>query len=247
MTIEEQLLAADSRVATSDSRLSTIFVPLRSRRVLRAKTMQKLQHALPAFALIASGMHMLSENPHGFALGLGVAEIVVSIVLIVTMARSVRAVVRMRARGETRLGQSTDRDPSPVHHGIDWVDVWSSAMLFVESAERYQANHRILRPSLLTAVGLLLIGLFHGRMLRFAERRRALRVTADEIYVGGKPFRSWRARWADVTGVTVHDGVAEISARGGRTRRIDLTDLLNAGEVTRALADVQRRLTERPS
>jgi hypothetical protein len=238
-TTDARLPTTDSGLPTTDSRLLTISVPLQSRRARRAKTVQKLQHAIPAFALLANGLNLLSEQPHGFALGLGISEVVVSAVLIVVMARSVRAVTRKKGTGP---GEHSDRDRSPSHHGVDWVDIWTSAMLFTESAERYHLHHKLLRPSLLTAIGLLALGLMHGRVLTFAERRRALRLTEDEVYVGGKPFRSWRAKWGQIAGVTIGDRFADIRTRDGRQRRIDLADLINADEVKDALVEMQRRL-----
>ena len=144
--------------------MDPIVVPLLSRRLNRAQTMQKLNHAIPAMGLIVAGVQALKEGARGFDLALAIVEVGTSVVLVATIARSVR---------EARKGG--ERKP-PHAHGIEWVDIWAAAVLFVEAAERWHLRHHIARPLILTACLTLGLGLFHGRMTAFRRRRRSLRI-----------------------------------------------------------------------
>jgi hypothetical protein len=44
------------------------------------------------------------------------------------------------------------------------------------------------RPTLLLAVVMMTIGLLHGRLAAWGQRRRALRLTASGLAIGGKLF-----------------------------------------------------------
>jgi hypothetical protein len=52
------------------------LAPLRSRKYQRSLTLQKIQHAAPAAALLLQGFATLQSKPHGFELGLSTIEIV---------------------------------------------------------------------------------------------------------------------------------------------------------------------------
>ena len=104
-----------------------MIVPLRSKRRERALLMQKLQHAAPAFVLLAAGLHALSEEPHGFALGLAIFEIASSVLLIGTVIRALRG-ARRPANARASLN---------AHHGVDWIDIFTGSVLLAEVAERF--------------------------------------------------------------------------------------------------------------
>ena len=207
-----------------------LVVPLQSRRVKRALTVQKLNHAVPTVGLIFSGVQALQHGAQGFELLLAVVEIVTSAFLIVTLARSIRA-----ARAAAPPAHRT-------HAHIDWVDIWAAGVLFAEAGERWHLRHHIARPIILNALLTLALGLAHGRMDAFRRRRRAMRLTADGIHIAGKPFRSFTARWGEIAEVTMADSSAEIRTHAGRVRRLDLADLENAAEVRVALKEAQRRV-----
>jgi hypothetical protein len=208
-----------------------LVVPLQSRRVKRALTVQKLNHAVPTVGLIFSGVQALQHGAEGFELLLAVVEIVTSAFLIVTLARSIRAARAAAPPASHRT-----------HAHIDWVDIWAAGVLFAEAGERWHLRHHIARPIILNALLTLALGLAHGRMDAFRRRRRAMRLTADGIHIPGKPFRSFAAQWGEIAAVTMSDSAAEIRTRAGRLRRLDLADLENAAEVRVALKEAQRRV-----
>jgi hypothetical protein len=60
--------------------------------------------------------------------------------------------------------------------------------------------------------------------------------------VRGRFFRRFAASWADLESIDLDDRRAQIVARGGRRRRINLKDLRNAEEVRDALLAARERL-----
>jgi hypothetical protein len=210
--------------------MDSVVVLLQSRRLERAQLLQKMNHAIPAAGLLVTGMQALGEGVEGAGLALAVVEIVTSAMLIVTFARGARSA---RQRGPRAHGPS---------HGVDWIDIWAAAVLFAEVAERWHLTRHLSRPTILTAIITLALGLFHGRIAASLQRRRAVRITADGIYVRARPFRGLTARWADVASISIAGQVAEVRTRGGRARRVDLTDLRNADEVRAAFVEGSRRL-----
>jgi hypothetical protein len=212
-----------------------VIVPLRSKRRERALVLQKLQHAAPAIVLLFSGVRTLGDDPHGAALALAVFEIVSSVLLIATMARALRAAKR-----------PVDAAAAPHHHhghhGVDWIDIFTAAVLFAEAWERYHESHHIARPTILLGLTLLTVGLLHGKIITRAQHRRTLRIDDDGVYVGGKPFRSLRARWSEVAAIDIGDRYGTITLKNGRVRRLDLPDLEGSTHVRAALAAAQQRL-----
>jgi hypothetical protein len=206
------------------------IVPLRSRRRDRGLFAQKLQHAIPAGPLLFAGVQAIAHGEHGLALALALFEIATSALLIGTVARELRAVTRP-------AGPSAHA----AHHGIDWVHVFAAAVLLAEVMEHYHLTHHIRRPTLLTAFLTLGLGLFHARLQRLSERRRALRVDDEGLQIGGNFFRTFRARWEEIASIEVGDRYASIKTADGRERRLNLADLHGAGQVRAALADAQSR------
>jgi hypothetical protein len=207
-----------------------IVVPLLSRRLNRAQAMQKLNHAVPTVGLVVAGVQALKEGARGFDLALAIVEIGTSVLLVATIARSIR--------GARKSGQRGLQHP----HGIDWVDIWAAAVLFVEAAERWHLRHHMPRPLILTAFITLGLGLFHGRIAAFRRRRRSLRISTEGLYVSGRPFSTFTAPWRDIAAIVIAGRSAEIRTRTGRVRRLDLADLENADDVRRALEEAQARL-----
>lgn len=207
-----------------------IVVPLLSRRLNRAQLLQKFNHAIPAMGLIVAGLQALKAGARGFDLALAIVEIGTSVLLVATIARSIRDARRKLTR-------------RPQHaHGIDWVDIWAAAVLFVEAAERWHLHHHIARPLILTALLTLGMGLSHGRITAFRHRRRSLRISTEGLYVSGRPFSTFTAPWRDIAAIVIAERSAEIRTRTGRVRRLDLADLENAGDVRKALGEAQARL-----
>lgn len=209
-----------------------MIVPLRSKRRERVVIVQKLQHATPVLILLPAGLTAISDGARGFALALGLFEVVTSALLIGSFFVAIR-----KARRPVNAAHLPH-----AHHGVDFIDIFTAGVLFAEAGEHYHLTHHIARPTILLATVLLTIGLLHGRIVRRAEKRFTLRVEENGLYVGGKPFRSIRVPWADVTSIDVAERWATIRIRGGRQRKLDLSDLEGAQHVRHALADAQGRL-----
>jgi hypothetical protein len=207
-----------------------LTVPLKSKRREKALAVQKFQHAIPAIPLFFAGVQALGDGEHGFALALGVFEIITSALLVGTVLREIRAMRRPAAATH-----------HPHHHGVDWVHIFAAAVLVAEVLEHYHLTGHIRRPTVLTAIVTLTLGLAHGRLQRVTEGRRVLRVEDDRLHIADKPFRTFRARWADVTSIDVGEKYARIKTLDGRERKLNLADLHGAEHVRGALAEAQRR------
>jgi hypothetical protein len=211
-----------------------LTVPLRSKRRERAILVQKLQHAAPAAVLLVAGLKALGEGVDGFALALAILEIVTSVALAASVILAIRKARRPASASATLHS----------HHGPDWIDVFTAGVLFTEAIERYHHTHHIARPTILLAVVLLIIGLLHGRILTRAGRRMTLRIGKDDLFVGGRPFRTLRVTWADLASIDIGPRYATVTARNGRQRKLDLPDLEGADAVRAALQTAQQRLRE---
>jgi hypothetical protein len=202
-----------------------IAVPIRYRRAHRGLFIQKLQHAVPSVVVLGDGIEHLT---HAAGLGwtLGAVEVGVSLLVIGSVIRGFRELRAQTAK--------SDHDVHP-HHGVDWIDICLSAMLSVEAYAKYHANGHIPRPTILLAVSMFAIGLAHGRLAAWGDRRRELRVGADGIRVPGRQFQSITLTWAEVASIEVGDRSAVIIANDGRLQRIDLTDAFQPQAIRDAL------------
>ena len=182
-----------------------------------AKSLQKLNHVIPAMGLFLAGEQAIREGHGGFGFYLGVFEIVSSVALVVLFIREFRSAVRP---GATHPGHAA-------HHGIDWVDIEAGFVLVAEILEHWHLTHHIQRPTVFTAITTFGFGLFHGRLVEKRSRKRVLRVDETGIFVGGRPFKARRlqAAWHDVASIDVGPRWAVIATRTGRSRKLDLPDL----------------------
>jgi hypothetical protein len=203
-----------------------VIVPLRSKRRERSLLVQKLQHGAPAIVLLASGARTLAAEPHGTALALAMFEIASSVLLIGSVVRAIR--IAKQPVNPSHLAHA--------HHGVDWVDIFTAAVLFAEAWERYHETRHIARPTILLGLVLLTVGLLHGRILTRVQHRRTLRVDEDGLYIGGKPFRSVRAKWGEVQSIEIGERYGVVTLKDGRIRKLDLPDLEGSNHVRAALA-----------
>src|SRR4051812_34019076 len=148
----------------------------------------------------------------------------------------------VRAVRQVRRPASAVEAPQLHHHGVDWIDIFTAAVLAAEAWEHYHVTHHIKRPTVLLALTLLVIGLLHGRIVRRAEKRFTLRIEDEGLHVGGKPFRSIRAKWGEVASIDIGERYGTIKLKDGRQRKLDLPDLEGSHHVRAALAAAQQRL-----
>jgi len=209
----------------------TTTVPLRSRRRKRGQLLLKLQHVVPAVPLFIAGLHGLADHPHGIALVLAIFEIGTSVLLLWTVVKELRSL-----RGAASAhGHAA--------HGVDWFHIFAAGILLAEAAEHWHVTHHWRRPTLLTVGVTLALGLLHGRLDRFSNSHRSLRLDDQGIRVGGKFFfTSFSATWAEVEAIEIGERLATIRASGGRQRVIDLSDSENPVPLRAALASAAETL-----
>ena len=212
-----------------------ISVPIRYRRAQRGLFIQKLQHAIPSIVVLGDGVSHLSHDPHGVELALGVAEVGVSVLVMGSVIRGFRDLRKRMARG----GHDVH-----VPHGIDWIDILIGAMLSVEAYAKFHATAHIPRPTILLAVTMITIGLLHGRLAAWGERRRQLRISEDGITIPRKPFSRVFLPWPQVASIDVDDRWATITAADGRAHKFDLRDLMHPNAVRDAIVSAQTQLAE---
>jgi hypothetical protein len=215
--------------------MTDVVIELQSRRRDRAALVQKIQHVAPAVAVLFAGLQTLRSGGDGVGGVIAVAEIVTGALIVGAFARNLRA---------WRRGAHA-RPHGPHAHGVDWVDLFVSAMLAVEVWEHWHTTGHIRRPTVLLSAATLILGLLHGRFMAAAQRRSALRITDAGVRVGFSKLRSFSASWPEIAGIDVSDTRARVVLKSGRTRDINLSDLHNAAEVSAAIraAAAGRQLT----
>lgn len=208
-----------------------LSVPLLSIRRERGRWAQKLQHAIPAFILLGAGVRGLAQGERGLGLALALGELAVSFLLLRTLVKEIK---------EARRPHS---GPAGHSHGVDWFDIFAGGVLAAEALEHWHTRHHLPRPTLLMAVAMVLIGIFHGKIAAFGNRRQALSLDAAGLGLRKRLLaRRFFARWQEIERIDLDERTARIVVRDGRERRIDLADLRNAAEVRQALLAARERL-----
>jgi len=225
----------DSPESSAPDSAAHSFIPLVSRRRQRGQWLQKLQHAVPAAALLMTGAQGILHGERGFALGLAIGEVVMSALLLRTLVKDFAEV--RQSHGAAHAGHHAGHGG---HGGIDWFDVFVAGVLTVEALEHWHTHHRVPGPTILLAAVTLTLGLLHGRI----ARRRMLHINDDGIWIGRRFFRRFVAPWKDIDRIDLEDKQARIVLHGGKTWRIRLTSLPNASDVRAALVAARSRLPQ---
>jgi hypothetical protein len=212
-----------------------IAVPIRYRRQIKGMFVQKLQHVVPSVVVLGDGLDHLSHEPQFADLLLGGFEVVASVLVIGSA---------LRAFQQLRKHISKEHLDDHHAHGVDWIDVSLSVMLTVEAYSKYHATGHVPRPTLLLAAAMLAIGLLHGRLAAWGDRRRQLRVSADGISVPRRKFLRMTLPWDQVASIESDDRYAVITAVDGRTGRIDMHDVFQPKAVRDALMSARTFLDE---
>lgn len=223
--------------------MTPLTVPLRSRRRQRAQLVQKLQHVFPAAVLLGAGFQeFLGAVPHGWGLALAITEIVVGLLMLGALARTAYGSRHLLQR---RAGPA--HTPNHAHAAVEWENFIAAALVLAEGWEhRMHGGHHFPRPAILLAAVLVVTGLLHGRLMRAAERRRALRVDDEGLYMPGRKFqRKIEAKWADLASIELGERWAVVTTRMGRSRTLDLVDLDRGEEVRHALEAARREWSGR--
>ncbi|MEZ5318998.1 MAG: hypothetical protein R2752_16475 [Vicinamibacterales bacterium] len=235
-----------------------ISVPLRLRRARRAQLFQKIQHALPAAFLLPDGLARLRAEPHGLGVLLGATEVVASAAVAFLLFKAIRAArrpmptpaadrgerpggTRGAARGGNGAGDHAGHHDAS-HGGIDWVDVALAGLLATEAFVHRAETGHLPRPTIVLAPAMLVLGLMHGRIQAWGNRRRALRVGDDGISIPGRFFGRLTASWAEVASIEIGPAAARVALKDGRSRTIDLAGAENQPAIARALEAARERL-----
>jgi hypothetical protein len=211
------------------------IVVLHSRRRERAQLVQKLQHAAPAVLLLVDGSRALAGRPSGFPLIMALALVVTSVLVLGSVVRSLRHQVRGR----------TEAHEAAAHHGVDWIDIFLAAMLAAEALAHWHETGHVRRPTVLTAIVMLALGCLHGPITARYQKRRALRVTERGIEIGGRWRTRFAASWDEIARIDIEAAQAKIVRSDGAVRQINLADLRNAHDVSKALERAREQVISR--
>ncbi len=207
-------------------------ITIRYRRVQRSQFLQKLQHAIPSVVVLSDGLAHLQHEPHGVNLALGLAEVLVAVLVIGSVARGFRKLFA--------------KNPGEAHadaaHHIDWIDIFLGAMLLVEAYAKFHATARLPRPTILLGVVLIAVGILHGRIAKWGDRRLQLRVDDTGISVPGRFLRRLTLAWHEVAEITIGPAIARVIAVDGRDQTLVLSDAINSDAIRHALGDARVRV-----
>jgi len=179
---------------------------------------------------LGDGLTRLGRGDTGAGFWLGLAEVAIGAVVIVSFVRAMRG-----------AKQKVAASHHGSHHGPDWLDLFLAAMLVVEAVVHQQETGHLPRPTLLMAAVMMVLGLAHGRIATASERRRSLQVSDAGVTVGGRFFTRFTASWNQIADVRITERDAAVVTTDGRTRRFDLADIANLHEVQPVLEDMARR------
>ena len=208
------------------------IIPLQSKKRDLALTLQKLQHVVPALPLLGHGLERLGHGAHlDASLALGVAEVVVSSLVLVAFVRHLRT---LRGGGHADHGEHAA-------HGIDWVDLLIGVMVATEVWAHWHETGHIKRPYVVLAVGMITLAFLHPWIAGGAARRQALKIDEEGLQIG-RPFRRFRATWAELAAVDIEPDLARLTRQDGTRFEVNFRDLRNAAEVRAALEGARLRL-----
>jgi hypothetical protein len=201
-----------------------------------AQLLQKMQHVVPSLPLLIHGVERLRHDGHGWSIALGLGEVVSSVLVIGAFVRQVRVVRRAHGHAAPEAGDAH------AAHGVDWVDLLLGAMLAVEVWAHWHESGHIKRPTVLLAVAMMAIGLLHGRIAAFGERRTSLRIDDTGVSLGAAFLRRFTVPWGELAAVEIEPQQARIVRTDGKAKVVNLRDLRDAAAVRAALEGVRLRL-----
>lgn len=194
--------------------MTTLSIPIRSRRRARAEALQLLVNLTGATVLVDSGWRLYSEG-----------RVVLGAVSLLAVAALAVATVRtLRHGGE---GQS-----------IGWADLFAGLVVLLTSlvAVPRESGH-VSRAGIASGIVLVTMGILHGRIEQRKASRHALTLDGEGFRWRVNRFRHVHANWSDVAGLEVAGDRLVLTTRDGRRRRVGLGDLVNRGELIEALAE----------
>jgi hypothetical protein len=144
--------------------------PIQSRRAVRQRRMQIVQHVFAAILLFNTGVAAGADSP------LAIAEIVAGGLLVI-------AVLRERIR--------------PSHHGnLAWVELAGAVMITVEAIEKMRTPHHVsfIILTFIQPLILFVFAIFDAKI----SHARYLKADDDDLEVRLRLLFRRRIRWADI-------------------------------------------------
>lgn len=229
-------MTAPAELETIREARKTIAVPIRSRKRQRGMFAQKIQHAVPSFVVFSDGLeHLSHEHPGLSDLALGGFEVVASVLVMVSVVRGFRALLKQTSAAHADHAHA---------HAVDWIDISLGVMLSVEAWSKYHASGNVPRPTILLAVVMFAVGILHPRLAAWGDWRRQLRVGPDGISYNYRRFARRTLAWNEVASIDTDERYATITATDGRSHRIDLQDVFHPTAVRDALMSARTFLDE---
>jgi hypothetical protein len=190
---------------------------------------QKLQHAVGGVPLLIAGVHRL-QAPGGGGNLLALAEIIVAAVLLVLLARDLRAEAAIHLRRSPPAASHVH-----VHRGPDWIDVVAGALLIIEAAHSVTPGGKPLyaHATFVLGVATAAIGLLHGKIAQLSWKRREIRLDENGVCARTSRLRLFHAVWADVRDIRITDKSISIETETG-SQTIALRRYRNANEIRAA-------------
>jgi hypothetical protein len=223
---------ADYPIADYDPRALHLTVPIISRQRARMLLLQKLEHALPSAVLLADGLRRFVAEPTPLSIGLGVAEVATSALVLRAFVQAARSAFKHDAAAHA-------------HYGPDWLDIFLSGMVLTEVAVHYHETGHVTRPKVLLAFALLFLGLDHGRQQGFIRRRRSLTIDDEGLRIRVRLTKRLKASWDEIDRIDLGPRYLTIATRTGRELKIDANDLINAQDVRAAMEQARDHLQAR--
>jgi hypothetical protein len=190
---------------------------------------QKLQHAVGGVPLLVAGVHRLQAPGDGGDV-LAIAEIVVAGVLLVLLARDLRAEAAAQLRRDLPAASHAH-----VHGGPDWFDVIAGALLIIEAAHSVHPGGKPIyeHATFFLGVATTTIGLLHGRIAQLSWKRREIRLDESGVRARTSRRRVFTAAWADVREIRFTGTSIVIETTTG-SQTIKLSRYRNAHEIRAA-------------
>jgi len=176
----------------------------------KVKFARAFNHLVPGMLLLLIGIESLSHGDDEhlvFALlGIGAGA-----ALIISFIRDMR--------------QSAHAAP----HGVHWFDIFAGIVIVLEAWHKYKPEKGFQPATLLFIVGVItfLIGIFHGKLSRFA------RLTCDEngFLVRTSPFHKLELAWKEVAAVQAANNAIQITTANDERCKISLRRVENKNAV----------------
>jgi hypothetical protein len=222
-----------------------ITIVLDDRRRRLALWWQKLQHAVGGVPLLIAGVHRLQTPGGGWDL-LAIAEIVVAAVLLVLLARDLRADTSTAPRALATDAPHAHA-AAHVHGGPDWFDIVAGALLILEAVHSAHPGGKpfFARPAFFAGVATAIVGVLHARLARLSWKRREIHLDASGVRARTSRFRHFSVEWADVRGIAITDSAIVLDTTKG-SHRIALRLYRNADDIRAAFREweASRALSE---